>query len=123
VDSHLFILKLHAHRAGLPGKVMSFYIVPLAPAYKAGLAGHVPVQPWILGSIQESVDLIYHAAEGMPADSSLHAFPIKRGKIAHPMSERTFSFLLDDFNLDAIGSFHLLTLYPSLSTFERVYED
>ena len=35
-------LKPPAHRAGLPGKVISFYIVPLDPAYKAGLAGHVP---------------------------------------------------------------------------------
>jgi hypothetical protein len=26
-------LKLPAHRAGLPGKVISFYIVPLDPAY------------------------------------------------------------------------------------------
>jgi hypothetical protein len=39
------------------------------------------------------------------------------------MSERTFSFLLDDFNLNAIGSFHLLTPHLSLSTPERVYED
>ena len=29
--------------AGLPGKVISFYIVPLDPAYRAGLAGHVPI--------------------------------------------------------------------------------
>jgi len=36
-------LKLPAHRAGLPGKVISFYIVPLDPAHSAGLAGHVPV--------------------------------------------------------------------------------
>jgi hypothetical protein len=43
-------LKLPAHpvrtgtgKAGLPGKVISFYIVPLDPAYRAGLAGHVPV--------------------------------------------------------------------------------
>ncbi len=36
-------LKLPAHTAGLPGKVISFYIVPLDPAYRAGLAGHVPV--------------------------------------------------------------------------------
>jgi hypothetical protein len=28
--------------ASLPGKVISFYIVPLDPALKAGLAGHVP---------------------------------------------------------------------------------
>jgi hypothetical protein len=37
-------VKLPAHRAGLPAKVISFYIVPLDPAYKAGLAGHVPVK-------------------------------------------------------------------------------
>jgi hypothetical protein len=38
----LRIVKLPAHRAGLPGKVISFYIVLLDPAYKAGHAGHVP---------------------------------------------------------------------------------
>jgi len=37
-------MKLLAQRAGLPGKVISFYIVPLDPAYKTGLAGHVPVE-------------------------------------------------------------------------------
>jgi hypothetical protein len=35
-------MKLPAHRAGLPGKVISFYIVPLDPAYEAGLTGHIP---------------------------------------------------------------------------------
>jgi hypothetical protein len=37
-------VKLPAHRAGLPGKETSFLIVPLDPAYKAGLAGHLPVK-------------------------------------------------------------------------------
>jgi len=37
-------VKLPAHRAWVPGKVFSFYNVPLDPAYKAGLAGHVPVK-------------------------------------------------------------------------------
>ena len=37
-------VKLPAHRAGLPGKVISFYIVPLTPTYKAGLAGHAPAK-------------------------------------------------------------------------------
>jgi hypothetical protein len=37
-------LKLPAHRAGLPGKVISFCIVPLDPACKAGLTGHLPVK-------------------------------------------------------------------------------
>jgi hypothetical protein len=29
---------------GLPGNVISFYIVPLGPAYKAGLAVHFPAR-------------------------------------------------------------------------------
>jgi hypothetical protein len=37
-------VKLPAHRAGLPGNEISFFIVPLDSAYKAGLAGHVPVK-------------------------------------------------------------------------------
>jgi hypothetical protein len=37
-------VKLPGHRPGLPGKVISFHIVPLDPAYKAGLGGHVPVR-------------------------------------------------------------------------------
>ena len=43
--AHLSIihLKLPAQRAGLPGEEISFLIVPLDPAYKAGLAGHLPV--------------------------------------------------------------------------------
>jgi hypothetical protein len=40
----LNIVKLPGHRPGLPGNVISFYIVPLDPAYKAGLAGHTPVK-------------------------------------------------------------------------------
>jgi hypothetical protein len=35
-------VKLPAHRERLPGKEISFFIVPLDPAYKAGLAGHLP---------------------------------------------------------------------------------
>ena len=34
---------LAGHRPGLPGNVISFYIVPLDPAHRAGLAGHAPV--------------------------------------------------------------------------------
>ena len=37
-------MKLPVHRAGLPGKAISFYIVPLDLAYKTGFAGHVPVK-------------------------------------------------------------------------------
>jgi hypothetical protein len=40
-------VKLSTHRAGLPGKVYH-YIVPLDPAYKAGLAGHAPVKRTLL---------------------------------------------------------------------------
>jgi hypothetical protein len=45
-------VKLPAHWAGLPGHAVasrmraneiSFFIVPIDPAYKAGLAGHLPV--------------------------------------------------------------------------------
>jgi hypothetical protein len=35
-------LKLLAHRAGLPGKEIFIYIVPLDPAYKTEVRGHVP---------------------------------------------------------------------------------
>ena len=35
-------LKLPGHRQGLPGNVISFYIVPLAPAHRAGITGHIP---------------------------------------------------------------------------------
>jgi hypothetical protein len=73
------------------------------------------VQPRIAGSIKEPMDLVHHTAEGVPADSSLDAFPIKRGKIAHPMSEGTFSFLLDNFYLNFIRSLHLLILNLSPS--------
>jgi len=38
------IVKLPAHRAGLPGKEISLLIVPLDPAYKTGLAGHLPAK-------------------------------------------------------------------------------
>jgi hypothetical protein len=38
-------VKLPVHRAGLPGNEISFFIVPLDPAYKAGLTGHLPVNP------------------------------------------------------------------------------
>jgi hypothetical protein len=36
-------VRLPVHRTGLPGKEFSFQIVDLDPAYKAGLAVHVPV--------------------------------------------------------------------------------
>jgi hypothetical protein len=42
-------VKLPAHRAGLPGNEISFLIVPLDPAYKAGLAGYLPVKDQVCG--------------------------------------------------------------------------
>jgi hypothetical protein len=44
--NHLPIVKLPAHRAGLPGNEISFLIVPLDPPYKAGLAGHLPAKDY-----------------------------------------------------------------------------
>jgi len=38
-----FGVKLPAHRGGFPARYI-ICIVPLDPAYKAGLAGHVPVK-------------------------------------------------------------------------------
>jgi len=38
------LVKLPGNRPGLPGKETLFHIVPLDPAYKAGLAGHVPAK-------------------------------------------------------------------------------
>ena len=38
-------MKLHAHRAGLPGEEISFTLCPLPLAYKAGFTGHVPAGP------------------------------------------------------------------------------
>jgi hypothetical protein len=47
------LVKLPAHRAGLPGHAVaskmraneiSFFTVPLDPAYKAGLPGHLPAK-------------------------------------------------------------------------------
>jgi hypothetical protein len=37
-------VKIPAHRAGLPGNEISFLTVSLDPAYKVGLAGHLPVK-------------------------------------------------------------------------------
>jgi hypothetical protein len=42
-------VKLPAYRAGLHGNEISFFIVPLDPTYKAGLAGHLPANPAIVG--------------------------------------------------------------------------
>jgi hypothetical protein len=72
-------------------------------------------KPWIMGSIKESMDLIHHAAEGVPANPARRPLAIERCHIAYPMSEGTFSFLLDDYYLNLIRSFHLFTLHLSRS--------
>jgi hypothetical protein len=41
-------VKLPAHKARLPGNEISFLLVPLDPAYKAGLAGHLPVTGYVV---------------------------------------------------------------------------
>jgi hypothetical protein len=49
----LSIMKLPGHRSGLPGKVISFNIVLLDPAYKAELVGHVPVKDRNIGIVED----------------------------------------------------------------------
>ena len=51
-------VKLAGHRPGLPGKVGFLYIVPLDPANKVGLVGHVPANrsggmEWVLSLIEQ----------------------------------------------------------------------
>jgi hypothetical protein len=57
-------MKLPAHpvktgqgTAGLPGKVISFCIVPLDPAHSAGIAGHVPANTSKLPSSYHNLNL------------------------------------------------------------------
>ena len=66
-------LKLPAHRAGLPGKVISFYIVSLNSAYTAGLAGHIPVNVFVLIP-KTSAGLWDHFT-----DTRLERYPIRVG--------------------------------------------
>jgi hypothetical protein len=109
------------------GKVSFYFESPdfvnyRIPEVRAGMGRHLFIfQPGIGRSIEQSIDLVHHTAEGVPADPSLYTLPIKPGRVAHPMSERTFSFLFDDFYLNPIGSFHLLTMHLIPTTPERVY--
>jgi hypothetical protein len=43
-------VKLPGHRPGLPGKELSFHIVPLDPADKAGLTRHLPAKITLLAT-------------------------------------------------------------------------
>jgi len=63
-------LKLPVDRAGLPGKVISFYIVPLDPAHKAGLTGHGPVKRLRcdLGFISPSQEDFQRSSEGLSSE-------------------------------------------------------
>lgn len=57
------IVKLPAHRAGLPGNVIPLYIVPRDPAQSAALTGHVPAHEF--HHISEGlIDQIKLLAEG-----------------------------------------------------------
>ena len=59
-------MKLHGLRPGLPGKVISFHIVPLDPAYPAkGGTGHVPVTTGFPAPLQ------IQRSEGTRFDGSL----------------------------------------------------
>jgi hypothetical protein len=68
-EKRLGDLKHPAHRAALPGKVVSFYIVPLDPAYKAGLTGHVPVKEEIIHQFhiisEDVITKVKQVAEGV----------------------------------------------------------
>jgi hypothetical protein len=76
-----------------------------------------------MGSIKESMDLIHHAAEGVPADSSFDTFPIELRRISHPVSEATFSLLINHLHLDSILSLHSLSPHHTLSTLDGVHGD
>jgi hypothetical protein len=57
------IVKLPAHRAGLPGNVIPLYIVPRDPAQSAGLTGHAPAHQFHVIS-EGLIDQIKLWAEG-----------------------------------------------------------
>ena len=71
-------MKLHAlkERAWLPGNVVSFYIVPLDPALKGGVKGHLPVK-WI----RDRIPAYRRQASSMVAiHSSLFSLVHQRGE-------------------------------------------
>jgi len=79
----------------------------------AGMAGQIFIlQPWIVSSVKEAVDLIDHTAEGVPANLSFHPFPIESDQVSYLMSKITSTLLLNNPHLDTIWSFHL----PSIPT-------
>jgi hypothetical protein len=72
------------------------------------MAGQILIlQPWIMSSIKETVDLIDHTAEGVPANLSFHPFPIESDQVSHLMSKTTPTLLLNNPHLNTIWSFHL----------------
>ena len=67
-------VKLPGHRPALPGNAISFYIVDLDPAYKAGLAGHVPVnRRWGPSSPSGKSRVKRHDIRSNPSDRVLHS--------------------------------------------------
>jgi hypothetical protein len=94
-------LKLFGHRPGLPGKVITFHIVPLDPACKARLAGHVPGKEQLVKGIAdfedgEMFEVFFHAfngedlfdkgfsAHGMSPVGNLSFIAISRIDLANP---------------------------------------
>ena len=65
----LINLKLPGHRPGLPGKVTLFYIVPLDPAHRAGLAGHAPAKEKMVHQFhiisEDVISQVKQVAEGV----------------------------------------------------------
>jgi hypothetical protein len=73
---NLLYVKLPAHRAGLPGNEISFLFVPLDPAYKAGLAGHLPVKIKVCSSPSPSATRLSRKPM-KPTLGSLEASPAR----------------------------------------------
>jgi hypothetical protein len=82
---------------------------------RAGMEGNVLIlQPGIVGSIEKAMDLVHHAAEGMPAHVSFQTQTVKSDRIPHPVAKHTRSVLFKNLHLDTIGCFH--GLFPSFIT-------
>jgi len=84
---------------------------------RAWMPGHILIlQPWIVGSVKKSVDLIHHATEGMPANLSLHPLPIEFCHVSYLMTKITFAFSINDLRHNSIRSFHSFILPFPLAT-------
>jgi len=63
-------------------------------------------QPWIVRAVEESMDLIHHATEGVPANFPFQSIPVEFRYVSHLMPEITLTFLLNDLHLNTIGCLH-----------------